>query len=111
MDATYGLTAILRDARKRALLRMRPRLKCSGCGKSIGHWRERLSCPSVRPSFVLQLKKHRQRQTVDHFRFVERDKFRLVLDRVEQGAEHHLKREANAPRLRRGPAAAHPRQQ
>jgi len=60
---------------------------------------------------VLQLEEHRQRKTVDHFRFVERDKFRLVQDRVAQCAEHHLKREADAPRLRRNPAAAHPRKQ
>src|SRR3979409_1200913 len=64
----------------------------------------------IRPSFVLQLQEHRQRQTVDHFRFVERDKFRLVLDRIKQRGEHHLKAEANAPRLCRDPAAAHPRQ-
>ena len=32
-------------------------------------------------------------------------------NRVEQRAEHHLKRKADAPRLRRGPAAPHPRQQ
>ena len=31
--------------------------------------------------------------------------------RVDQRAEHHLKREANAPLLGRDPAAAHPRQQ
>jgi len=40
-------------------------------------WRKRLSCAPVRPGFVLQLEEHRQRQTVDHLRFVERDKFGL----------------------------------
>src|SRR5436189_624398 len=43
---------------------------------------KRLFCRTIRPSFVLQLEEHRQRKTVDHFRFVERDKFRLVQDRV-----------------------------
>src|SRR2546430_3416754 len=65
----------------------------------------------VRPSFVLQLEKHCEHQAVDHFRLVERNKFRLVQHRVDQRAEHHLKREANAPLLGRDPAAAHPRQQ
>src|SRR5882757_3284391 len=65
----------------------------------------------VRPGFVLQLEEHCQRKTVDHFRLVERNEFRLVQHRVTQGAEHHLKREADAPRLRRGAAPAHPRQQ
>jgi amidase len=73
--------------------------------------KKRLFCQPGRPSFVLQLEEHRQRQTVDHFRFIERDKFRLVQNRVTQRAEHHLKREADAPHLRRGPATAHPRKQ
>ena len=78
---------------------------------SHGEVERELFCRPIRPGFVLQLEEHRQRKTVDHFRFVERDKFRLVQDRVNQRAEHHLKREANAPRLRRDPAPAHPRQQ
>src|SRR5258708_9185314 len=71
----------------------------------------RLLRSPVRSRLVLQLQKHRQRKTVDHFRFVERDKFRLVQHRVDQRAEHHLKREADAALLRRDPAPAHPRQQ
>ena len=82
------------------------------------HWQgrgprqfERLLCGPIRPGFVLQLEEHRQPKTVNHFRFVERDKFRLVQDRVNQRAEHHLKRKPDAARLRRDPAPAHPRKQ
>jgi hypothetical protein len=70
-----------------------------------------LSCRPVRPGVVLQLKEHRQRQTVDHFRLIQRDQLRLVQNGVDQRAEHHLKREADAALLRRDPAPAHPRQQ